>query len=108
MAKKTLVFRVTRPLPNPDDEGCVSLTGEDGERPNEVTRHAAQECAEANGARLVVIGVGQQRAAEQKETAYQAFLAGAEFVGVNLEGPERQFEVFWERQVDHSVDAGLV
>lgn len=39
-------------------------------------------------------------ATEQKEMAYQAFLASAEFVGVDLEDPEGQFAAFWERQFD--------
>jgi hypothetical protein len=47
-------------------------------------------------------------AAREREMTYQAFVAGAESAGVDLEDPERQFVAFWERQVDHSVDAGLI
>lgn len=42
----------------------------------------------------------------QKEMAWQAFQAGAElFAGSDLEPPVRQFERFWEQQLDYAIDA---
>lgn len=42
---------------------------------------------------------------QTKELAFQAFVAGAEFVGHDLEDPQAQFARHWEEQIGHAADA---